>query len=213
MTQPAQTLDEVLAQVSPLLTGAGFRKSARNFVALSDGVARIVQFQSSQLKKPDEASFTLNALVTSVSFHEAFAGAAFPKNAGSAEPVVQAPIGKLMPDGEPVWWSLRPGVSANLIARELSGLLKERVLPFLSRFSSEEALLRELESGADLPGFSAMRERCRAVLLAKRGRKQEAGNALSRLLESNSAEGLEGFRASVNELAQRLGVTASAGTR
>ena len=67
-------------------------------------------------------------------------------------------------------------------------------------------MLRELESGAVLPGFGAMRERCRAVLLAKRGRKAEAGKVLAALLEANSTEGLEGFRESVTELAKRLGV-------
>jgi hypothetical protein len=206
MALPAQTLDEVLAAIAPLLAARGYRKSARNFVAQAEGVARVVQVQSSQLKKPEEASFTINALVTSVAFHEAYAGKPFPKNAGSAEPVVQAGIGRLMPDGEPLWWSLKPGVSAALVARDVEKLLEEKVLPFLARFASEAALLRELEKGDELPGFSAMRERCRAVLLAKAGRKDEARQALARLLEANADEGLEGFRESVNQLARRIGL-------
>lgn len=204
MTLPAETLDEVLALVTPVFTAAGFRKSARNFVAASDGVVRVVQFQTSQLKKPEEAALTFHALVSSTAFHEAYAGTPFPKNAASAEPVVQASIGRLMPDGEPIWWSLKPGVSARLIAGEIEGLLKEVVFPFLKRFESERALLTELDKGADLPGFSAMRERCRAVLLARQGRKDEARRALSALLEANAAEGLEGFRKSVEHLAKRL---------
>src|SRR5213075_1431348 len=112
---------------------------------------RIVQFQSSQLKKPDQASFTFNLLVTSTSFHEAYAGTPFPKNAASAEPVVQAAIGRFMPDGEPIWWSLKPGVGANLIANEVDALLKDRVFPFLARFESEAALLAQLEKATDLP--------------------------------------------------------------
>ena len=207
MTTPARTLDEVLARLTPLLAANGYRKSARNFVALEGGVARVVQFQTSQLKKPEEASFTLNVLVTSVAFHEQYAGTPFPKNVASAEPAVQAGIGRLMPDGEPIWWSLAPGVSANLIAAEVETLLNERALPFLARFPGEAALLEELERGGDLPGFSAMRERCRAVLLARAGRKDEARKALAALLEANAAAGLEGFRASVGELARRLGVT------
>jgi hypothetical protein len=206
MSSPAEILDEVLAAVAAQLTAAGYKKSARNFVALGDGVARVVQFQTSQLKKPDEAKFTINLLVTSVSFYEAYADAPFPKNATSAEAVVSAGIGRLMPDEEAIWWSLEPHVSSALIAKEASALLTERALPFLARFDSEDALLRELESGAALPGFSAMRERCRAVLLAKRGRKDEAGKVLRALVEANSAEGLEGFRDSVNKLARRLGV-------
>ena len=205
-TAPNQILDEVLGSVTPLFTGSGYKKSARNFVALEDGVARVVQFQTSQLKKPAEASFTLGVLVTSTAFHEAYAGAPFPKNAGSAEPVVQAALGRLLPDGESVWWSLKPGVSSALIAKEVLAMLTDKVLPFLARFRTEATLLAELERGAALPGFSAMKERCRAVLLAKRGRKAEAGKALAALLEANSAEGLEGFRDSVNVLAKRLGV-------
>ena len=116
MPTPAQTLDDVLAQLTPLFAAHGYRKSARYFIAFSHGVARVVQFQTSQLKKPDEASFTLNVLVMSVAFHETYAGRPFPKSAASAEPVVQAGIGRLMPDGEPIWWSLKPGVSAQLIA-------------------------------------------------------------------------------------------------
>ncbi|HEY6910048.1 MAG TPA: DUF4304 domain-containing protein [Myxococcales bacterium] len=206
MALPAQTLDEVLAAIAPPLAAHGYRKSARNFVAQAEGVARVVQVQSSQLKKPEEASFTVNALVTSTAFHEAYAGKPFPKNAGSAEPVVQANVGRLTPDGEPVWWSLKPGVSAALVAKDVQKLLEEKVLPFLARFGSEAALLRELEKGDELPGFSAMRERCRAVLLAKAGKKDEARAVLQRLLEANAAEGLEGFRESVNGLAQRLGL-------
>jgi hypothetical protein len=206
MALPAETLDEVLAAIAPLLAAQGYRKSARNFVAQADGVARVVQVQSHQLKKPEEASFTISALVMSVSFHEAYAGKPFPRNAGSAEPVIQAAIGRLLPEGEPLWWSLKPGVSAQLVAKDVHKLLEEKVLPFLARFGSEAALLRELEKGDELPGFSAMRERCRAVLLAKSGRKDEARQALHRLLDANAAEGLEGFRDSVNELAQRLGL-------
>lgn len=206
MALPAGTLDEVIAAIAPPLAARGYRKSARNFVAQAEGVARVVQVQSSQLKKPEEASFTVSALVTSVAFHEAYAGKPFPKNAGSAEPVIQAGIGKLMPDGEPLWWSLKPGVSSALIAKDVQKLLEEKVLPFLARFGTEAALLRELEKGDELPGFSAMRERCRAVLLAKAGKKGEARQVLERLVEANAAEGLEGFRESVNELAQRLGL-------
>jgi hypothetical protein len=47
-----------------------------------------------------------------------------------------------------------------------------------------------------------------AVLLAKAGRKDEAGKVLSALVAASSAAGLEGFRASVNELAGRLGLGA-----
>jgi hypothetical protein len=206
MSSPAEILDEVLDAVAPVLTAGGYKKSARNFVALENGVARVVQFQTSQLKKPEEASFTVNLLVTSVAFYQAYAEAPFPKNAANAEAVVTAGIGRLMPDEEAIWWSLDPRVSSALVAKEVSALLTERALPFLARFDSEDALLRELESGAVLPGFSAMRERCRAVLLAKRGRKAEAGKVLRALVEANSAEGLEGFRDSVNQLARRLGV-------
>ncbi len=203
---PAQILDEVIGSVTAPLTGSGYRKSARNFVALADGVARVIQFQTSQLKKPEEACFTLGLLVTSSAFHEAYTGKAFPKNAGTAEPVMQAEIGRLLPDGEPVWWSLKPGVSSALIAKEVEALLRDTALPFLARFMDEKALLGELERGAALPGFAAMRERCRAVLLARSGRKGEAGKVLAALLAANSAEGLERFRDSVHELAKRLGV-------
>jgi len=206
MSTPTEILDEVLASVAPLLTAAGYKKSGRNFVAAGDGVARIVQVQTSQLKKPEEASFTINVLATSIAFYEAYAEAPFPKNAASAEPVVTAGIGRLTPEGEAIWWSLEPRVSSALIAKELATLLKEKALPFLARFESEDALLRELESGETLPGYSAMRERCRAVLLAKRGKKAEAGKVLAALVEANSAEGLEGFRESVSQLAKRLGV-------
>jgi len=51
-----------------------------------------------------------------------------------------------------------------------------------------------------------MRDRCRAVLLAKSGRQDQARRALQALLDANAGEGLEGFRASVNDLARRLGV-------
>jgi hypothetical protein len=206
MAAPNETLDEVLATIGPFLGEKGFKKSARNFISSGDGVARVVLFQTSQLKKPEEATFTINVAVTSVAFHEAYSGKPFPRNVGSAEPVIQAGIGRFMPDGEPVWWSLKPGVSSELIAKEVHGMLEESILPFLSRFRSEPALLSELEKGDSLPGFSAMRERCRAVLLAKTGRKQEAGKVLTALVEANSADGLEGFRASVDELRGRLGV-------
>jgi hypothetical protein len=206
MSAPVEILDEALASVAPLLTASGYTKSGRNYVAVGDGVARVVQFQTSQLKKPEEASFTMNLLVTSVAFYEAFADAPFPKNAASAEPVISAGVGRLMPDGEAIWWSLDPRVSSALIAKEVGALLQERALPFLARFTDEDALLKELESPDALPGFSAMRERCRAVLLAKRGRKAEAAKVLAALVEANSAEGLEGFRDSVNQLARRLGV-------
>ena len=208
MPTPTETLDQVIAAVAPLFAEHGYRKSARTFVNLQEGVARVVAFQTSQLKKPEEAKFTLGLQVTSVAFHEAYSGKAFPKNAGSAEPVVQVAIGRLMPDGENVWWSLGPEVSPVLTAKDVEALVRDPLLPFLARFPNETALLKELERGEGLPGFGAMRERSRAVLLAKFGRKDEAGKVLTALLEANAAEGLEGFRASVNELATRIGVRA-----
>src|SRR4051794_16858841 len=60
MDSPAQTLDQVLALLAPVFTANGYRKSARTFVASGGGVARVVVFQTNQLKKPDEASFTMN---------------------------------------------------------------------------------------------------------------------------------------------------------
>lgn len=211
MSSPVQVLDEVLALLQPQLAAQGYLKSARNFVALSpDGVARILQSQSSQLKKPAEACFTINVLVTARSFHEAYSGKPFPKNAASAEPVVQAGLGRLLPDGETLWWSLAPGVSAKLIAQEVGGLLASAALPFLAHFTSEAGLAAQLERGDDLPGFSAMRERCRAVLLAKSGRTDEARKVLSALVDANSGEGLDGFRASIAELSRRLGLARSA---
>ncbi|HEX4385890.1 MAG TPA: DUF4304 domain-containing protein [Myxococcales bacterium] len=207
MDAPNDILDEVLATLTPLFTQSGYKKSARNFVSMSEGLARIVLFQTSQLKKPEEATFTLNIAVTSVAFHEAYSGRPFPKNAGTAEPVIQSGIGRFMPDGEPVWWSLKPGVSSTLISDEVEQLLRGPILRFLARFPNETALLKELEHGDQLPGFSAMRERCRAVLLAKNGRTTEAAKVLNGLLAANSADGLEGFRASVKELAGRLGLS------
>jgi hypothetical protein len=207
MATPNEILDDVLASVAPLLEQNGYRKSARSFAALSDGVGRVIQLQTSQLKKPGEASFTLNFFVTSVAFHEAYTGKKFPRSAGSGEPVLQGGVGKLV-DGEPIWWSLSPDVSGRLIADEVRKLLEVNVLPFLARFPSEAALLTELQKGDSLPGFVAMRERCRAVLLAKTGQKDEAARALSALLEANAGEGLEGFRDSVSALAHRLGVQA-----
>ncbi len=207
-TPPNQILDEVIGSVISLLAEGGYRKTARNFVALADGVARVVQFQTSQLKKPDQASFTLAVVITSEAFHEAYTGTPFPKNAGSAETVIQAGLGRLLPDGEPIWWSLKPGVSSSLIAKEVEALLRDPVLPFLSRFRTQAELLNELTDGERLPGFSAMRERCRAVLLVKAGRKVEAAQVLARLIESNSTDGLDGFRESVNKLAKHLGLQA-----
>jgi hypothetical protein len=199
-----EILDEVLAALAPLFEQHGYRKSARNYVSLGDGVARVIQFQTSQLKKPEEASFTLNFFVTSPAFHEAYTGKKFPKSAGSGEPVVQGGIGKLMPDGEPVWWSLAPNVSSKLIAGEVTQLLNDKLFPFLQRFPDEKTLLGELMHGESLPGFTAMKERCRAVLLAKNGRKDEAAKVLHGLVEANSGEGLEGFRESIDQLSRRL---------
>jgi hypothetical protein len=203
-----EILEEVLDALAPVLEQAGYRKSARNYVGAGDGVSRVIQFQTSQLKKPEEASFTLNFFITSPAFHEAYTGKKFPKSAGSGEPVVQGGIGKLMPDGEAIWWSLAPEVSSKLIAGEVETLLKEKLFPFLLRFPSENALLTELMHGDALPGFTAMKERCRAVLLAKNGRKDEAVKALNALREQNAGEGLEGFRESIDQLSKRLELTA-----
>ncbi len=42
---PAQILDEVIRSVSALLLGGGYKKSARSFVSIADGVARVIQFR------------------------------------------------------------------------------------------------------------------------------------------------------------------------
>lgn len=200
-----QTLDEVIAAITPTLLAAGYTKSARNFHSESSGVVRLVQVETSQLEKPDQACFTINLSVTSPKFHEAYTQKPFPKNIGSAEPVVQTTLGKLLPEGDDVWWPVEPD-KVHLIIKDLGAALETHGLPFLARFPSEDALLAALEGKAPPPGFSAMRERCRAVLLAARGRKAEALQALQGMIDANQGEALTGFRDSLHDLAHRLGL-------
>src|SRR5262249_25392749 len=108
-SETSRLIDQIIATgPAPLLKERGYRQLARSFNAATDGLYKVVQFQSSMWNTPDSARFTSNLMIALPYFHEKWKGQPFPKNPGSAAPILSQRIGHLMPEKQDYWWKVTP---------------------------------------------------------------------------------------------------------
>jgi len=189
---------------APMLKARGYRRTARTFFQHEGELYKVVNFQASRWNSPDCAEFTVDLSVVLPFFHEMWTGRTFPRNPGSAAPMVQERIGTLMPTGRDHWWEVRAEVNVSAVAEEVRESLEKYGLPYLDSNASTVALMERLESGLALPGVLPPHPLlCRAILLTYYGCLQEAGEAIRSLAQSNTHEG---FGQTIIAIAGRLGL-------
>ena len=201
MTSPTSRLiDKIVALgPQPLLKREGYRKTARSFHRGAGEVIAVVNFQSSMWNSPSSARFTVNLSVAVPFFHEKLTGVPFPKNPGSAAPVITERIGLLTPSGLDHWWEVTPDTDCAATATDVTSALERYGLPFLDRHLGPEALATAVQNSAFLRTNDAIAQ---AIFLSYLGRREAARGVLSAAIASNTHAG---FGNTLRLISTRLG--------
>lgn len=140
---------QVMDAAATVLKSAGFKRSGQTFRLFSDECCAIVNFQRSRGNSDEMVRFTVNLSVISArlfeiqKFRETDEFASADYSLGH----VQDRIGSLMDDRQDKWWQLTQFTLADPIIAELVPVLRDRAIPYLQRFLTDQALIDFYEAG------------------------------------------------------------------
>ena len=189
-SETSRLIDSIIAAgPAALLKDRGFRKSARSFHAQAGDLFQVVQFQASMWNTPDSARFTINLNIVLPFFHEKWTGKPFPKNPGSAAPIITQRIGLLMAGKTDHWWEISPESDVPSVARDVSTALSTHGLPFLDQHTSLDLLLREAGKKTAASRFGTNPDLCAAIHPLLSGQPRESRTSHARPGDEKQARG------------------------
>ena len=184
----------IIARLDRELTPKGFCRKKATWNREQGSLVEVVDIQTSK----DGDAVTMNVGVLSRPIYLACWG----RDAGSfiEEPfcTVRARVGQLL-DNKDRWWD----VSSAAVAEEMVDCLAARILPFLERMRSLEAMRDWLASTGMPSPKSPLPSICFAVLQAQLGDISAACTALADL----ERKALGAWKARAQEVAARIGCT------
>jgi hypothetical protein len=190
-----EAMDEPQASIRPFLKELGFRTRARSFNrTTSDAITHVIEFQVARFDPPgtqyyDEirqnlyGSFTVNIGVFVPELHDyAWKFARELTFVREYDCWVRERLGHLGPERQDIWWKLEaiPQQAADVFER-----IERDALPFLSKFETREAILKQWmqesssPTDSDFAKFTRSREMLACgIILAAQGRRDEAKSCL-----------------------------------
>lgn len=198
-------MDTIQSVVAAFLHEAGFRHLRRAFNrAADDGLVQVIDLQLGT--KSLYGRMAVNVGVHIPCVFDAERNDRSSHILYSYDCQIYARVGKLVTGEEDIWWSTTKRVAAT--CQELPHLLEDYAFPFLTRFSSNAAILREWQAKGRL-GFCEIgrSDLIAAILLHSMGDTSAAIAAFDRTIEE--AVSHPGFLSHVRTIAHRLGVTLS----
>lgn len=212
-SQQAGKVDRVQAALHEKLRGLGFRKQGRTFNRTTeDGLVQVVNVQMGAHDPPGAAHisdlreslygwFTVNlgVYVPEVArFHGGGEAKGFVREYHCC---VRDRLGPLGPERKDLWWR---NDAVEEVVPDLLARLDRDGLPFLARFATRDAILREWKDESENQSAGSPPRIVMAIILAERGQKAAARE----LLAAQAREkGNPGHPAYVRSLAARLGIT------
>ena len=187
-TIPVEGMDIVVATLRPFLSERGFRAQKRTFNRrTSDGLTHVFQFQMGRFDPPGStfipglrenmySKFTVNV---GVYVHEVFKLMfGFEKRSFIQEVdcCVRRRPGNLGPDQRDVWWHAQ---ADKQVFDDLHQRWERDVLPFLARFETLDATLKELMPMLETSAPGGPPRIVCAIILGTRGRLDEARKLLT----------------------------------
>lgn len=208
----ARTLDELQAKLRPALKERGFRARGRAFNRLtSDGLTEVMQVQMGSFDPPGTipipglresryGKFNVNLGVFVPEVAERYGGGAPKSCVQEYHCCIRTRLGLLGPERRDVWWDIRAGEA---LAQELLQRLTRDAIPFFGKFETRDAILKQWLADPKAPYASTPSRIVCAIILAKRGRNEDARV----LLAAQARETLNpGHPAYVRRLADKLGL-------
>jgi hypothetical protein len=212
-TTESVAMESIQQGVHPLLKNAGFRVAGRTLNRITpDGLTQVIGFQMGSFDPPGTTyipglrenrygRFTVNLglYVPEVARHH---------GGGEAGTIVQdyhccvrARLGQVGPENAALWWPLSP---TDALRQEICDRLTNHALPFLAKFESRDAILREWAAADEDNQFAGSPPRIvKAIILVERGLAEEARTLLAAQAQKTQNPGHPAY---VRALAQRLGV-------
>jgi uncharacterized protein DUF4304 len=146
----AQSLTS-LSAIAAVLKPEGFKRRGKVLRALSDDIAKVVEFQKSDESNAQRILFTVNlGIVCGQLLDQERAKL---RNSTSIDAHLRTRLGMLLSTPD-IWWELAPSTDWEAVTRELSQLLVATGLPYLNEYGSARDLVALWESGKS-PGLTA----------------------------------------------------------
>lgn len=208
----ARTLDELQARLRPTLKEWGFRARGRAFNrATPDELTEVIQLQMGSFDPPGTTyipglrenrygMFTINLGVFVPEVAEQYGGGASKSFIQEYHCCVRTRLPLIGPEHRDVWWGVE---NTDALSQEILQRFTRDALPFFKRFEARDAILHEWLAVAKSPfAITPPRIVC-AIILAQRGRNEEA----RALLAAQAHETLNpGHPAYVRQLSAKLGL-------
>lgn len=179
----AKRLDELQAKLNPTLEECGFRARGRTFNRLtSDGLTEVLKLQMGRFDPPGTANvpglrenlfgkFTVNLGVFVPEVAEQCGGEATKSFVQEYHCCVRTRLPVLGPERGDVWWDI---AADKALAGDLLVRFQRDAIPFFKKFETRDAVLGQWLAMPKAPfAFTPPRIVC-AIILAKRGRNEDA---------------------------------------
>jgi hypothetical protein len=145
-------LEKLLSAIAAVLKPEGFERRGKVLRALSDDIAKVVEFQKSNESNAQRILFTVNLGIVCGQLLDPERVKL--KNSTSINAHLRTRLGMLLSTPKDMWWELTPSADWEAVARELSQLLVARGLPYLNEYGSVRDLVALWKSGKS-PGLTA----------------------------------------------------------
>jgi Domain of unknown function (DUF4304) len=212
-SETAARLDDLQSALRPFLKDKGFTVRGRTFNRITeDGLTQVVNLQMGSFDPPGTipipglrenlyGRFTVNLGVYVPEVARYHGGGEARSYVQEYHCCVRARLGELGPEHADVWWEI---LSDGALADEMRLRLDRDALPFLARFQSRDAILREWGGAGSTASGSAGPPRIHcAIILAVRGRMEDARMLLAEQARETRNPGHPAY---VRALAEKLGV-------
>ncbi|HQR71327.1 MAG TPA: DUF4304 domain-containing protein [Burkholderiaceae bacterium] len=146
-------LEKVIATISATLKSDGFDRRGKTLRSISEGVSQLIEFQKSDKSDSQRIRFTVNLGIVCDKLLDAERTTLAKATVEDAH--LRTRLGQLLSSPADIWWDLTASTDCDVLAGELSQLLKMRALPYLSEHGSEKSLIALWESGKS-PGLTAV---------------------------------------------------------
>lgn len=198
--------DLVAQHVTPMLHDAGFRKKGAEYSRNRGGLSHLVSVQTSQWNDQNDFRFTIDCGVLVPGVMEVYAN----KKVGLPrieDCSMSTRVGFLASQNTDLWWALSESAQDSdcTIGQDVSGKLRELVLPFLGHFNTIEDVIGFLtdahSSKLALPRSRAQRLAYAAIISAKEGQLVRA----KELIESAKSEAVGSpIEKTINRVEEKL---------
>ncbi|MEW6684563.1 MAG: DUF4304 domain-containing protein [Nitrospirota bacterium] len=206
----AEAVDEIQSTLRPVLKAQGFKVRGRTFNRVTeDGLTQVISIQMGASDPPGttyipglrenlHGLFTVNlgVYVPEVARHH---------GGGEAKSWVQeyhccvrARLGEASGEERDIWWHAR---AEDAVFEDVRRRLEQAGLPFLNRYSTRQKILAEWQDRSENMGAGGPPRIVMAIILAERGRKDEARALLAQqVLETRNPGHPDYVRRLANQL-------------